>query len=470
MSTLSSSVTLSTTLPSTTGYTLDTTVASGATAELSQDQKFKLLATSQSIYDDLSETTTTTYGLALTNISTNPTIALASGSNSNYAYTSLSNFTVGGDTFYVASYLKGGSQLAFRVFDNMGATVIAETVADSGTKIDSVYYNGLGALVLAYNNSTEYASLAFSDPDTPVANADMATMKQDAVLTVNVLANDTAPTNNKLSLTSATVTSGSADVAIVKGKLTVDYTGAELWLDETAQVTVNYVVSDGTHSSTGTLTVDVTDPFNRITGGGNSDNLNGKAGRDYVTAGGEGDSVDGRAGADVIFGEAGSDHIQGGEGNDIIIGGAGVDSLFGDGGSDTIVDGENSDIVYCGGGNDTVITGAGDDTVSGEAGNDIIYMGAGDDLYYGGGGADTFYLFLGTGLSELLDFDSSDTVKIDTEAAAGMVISRIASTVTINLVDGGEIRVSFESAKEAKATDWYEIGDYSIPTDPHGLY
>lgn len=470
MSTLNSSVTLSTTLPSTTGYTLDTTVASGTTAEFSQDQKFKLQATSATGYDSGSHQYVTTYGLALANVTTSSSITLASGASSNYAYVSLSNFAVADDTFYVASYLKGANQVAFRVFDDTGATVIAETIVDSGTKVDSIYYDGSGALVLAYNNSTEFASLAFSDPDAPVANADTATMKQDAVLTVNVLANDTDPTSDTLSLISAEVVGGSADVAIVKGKLTVDYTGDALWLDETAQITVNYVVSDGSHSSTGTLTVDVTDPFNRITNGGQGDILLGAAGRDYVRAGGGDDIVQGSVGSDVILGEGGSDQIYGDAGDDILIGGTGDDSTLGGAGNDILLGGEGNDVVYGGGGDDTLIDSVGNDKARGFEGDDTIYDGAGKDTYTGGDGADTFYFFLGAGSNRIDDFDSSDTVRVDTEAAAGMAINRQGSSVSLELADGGQIKVMFESAKAAKATDWYEIGDYSVPTDSHGLY
>lgn len=478
MPVLNSSVSLTATLPDTEAFNLDTVITSGATGELSQDKSFKLLATSQTGYSMSSHSYVTTYGLQLTNLATNGTITLETGSSASYQYTSLSNFTVGDDTFYIASYLKGGSQLAYRVFDNAGATVIAETLIDAGTRIDSLYYDERGALVLAYNNSTEFASLTFSDPDAPLAVADNATMKQDAELTVNVLANDTDPNSDKLTLSSATLVSGSADISVVKGKITVDYTGDSLWLDETAEITVSYVVTDGTHSSTGVLTVDVTDPFNRITGNEGSEKIDGTTGRDYIMAGDGKDVVRGGVGSDIIFGEAGNDRLIGEDGKDILIGGAGIDNLYGDDGNDILVDGDDNDLAVGGDGNDIFIGGAGPDISSGGAGRDTFYDGAGADFYNGEGGADTFYFFLGGGdVDKISEFAADDKIRIDMDAAAGMQIIRNSPaadwrpySVTMIFADGAEVIIEFLDKKDAKGTDWYEIGDYSVPTDPHGLY
>ncbi|MBX9456687.1 MAG: hypothetical protein KL863_12025 [Rhizobium sp.] len=469
---LNSSVSLTTTLPQTTGFTLDTIVTSGATAELSQDAKFSLKTTSAEVYDHSNHGNyITTYGLQLTNLATKGTVTLASGSSSSYQYTSLSNFTVGDDTFYIASYLKGGSQLAYRVFDDAGATVIAETAVDTGSRIDAIHYDGTGGLVLAYNNNTEFATLIFSDPDGPVAAPDSATMKQDAKLTVNVLANDTDPTSDTLSLLSATVVGGSANVAVVKGKLTIDYTGEDLWLDETAQLEIQYVISDGTHSSTGVLTVDVTDPFNRLTGHG----AVGTTGRDYVTdAAG---TIRSYEGADIVVTGDDATYVIGGNGDDIIIGGAGRDNLIGNAGDDILVGGGGDDYMSGGEGNDMLIDGDGNDEYLGGPGADTFYDAAGDDLYRRAEGADTFYFFLGAGKNQVNYFDSQDTLRIDADAAVDMQITRKPasndgdlSRVTFKLADGGQIVVSFEDKKDAKGSDWYEIGDYSVPTDSHGLY
>jgi Ca2+-binding RTX toxin-like protein len=478
MPALNSSVTLTATLPDTEAFNLDTVITSGATGELSQDNAYKLLATSQTGYNMSSHSYVTTYGLQLTNLATNGTITLETGSSSTFQYTSLSNFTVGGDTFYIASYLKGGSQLAYRVFDNAGATVIAETLIDAGTRIDSLYYNERGALVLAYNNSTEFASLTFSDPDAPVAVADSATMKQDAELTVNVLANDTAPNGDKLSLVSATVTGGSADVSVVKGKLTVEYTGADLWLDETSEITINYVISDGIYDSTGILTVEVTDPFNRITGDETGEDIAGTKGRDYVLAGAGDDIVAGKDGADVLIGADGDDVLRGDDGNDILIGGAGRDRLFGGAGNDILVGGDGNGAALGEDGNDTFIDGAGRGGHYGGAGRDTFYDGAGADTYRGAAGADIFHFFSGAGTGNVIyEFDAQDTVRIDSDAAVGMQIIRNSPaadwrpySVTMIFADGSDVILEFEDKKDAKGTDWYEIGDYSVPTDVHGLY
>lgn len=478
MSALVSTLSLTTTLPSTEGYTLDTTITTGFANEYSQDEKFRLWAADETYYDSATHQYVTAYGLRLINTSTNATITLASRTSTSYTYTSLSNFTIGDETFYIASYLKGGNQLAFRVFDDTGAAVITETAVDSGTKIDGVYYDGLGALVLAYNNSTEYATLSFSDPNGPVAVADVATMKEDAKLTVDVLANDTDPNGDKLSITSASLVSGSADVAVVKGKVTVDYTGASLWLDETAQVEIQYVVSDGTHSSTGNLTIEVIDPFNRVTGDDSRQDGDGTSGRDYALLGAGNDRIAARSGSDVIFGEEGRDLVYGEDGNDIAIGGAERDHMSGGSGNDVLVSGEGLDRSSGDDGNDTFIDGAGNDYCFGDAGRDTFYDGAGGDWYTGGEGADTFYFFSSAGTGNVIrEFDAQDKLRIDSDAAVGMQILQNTPaanwrpySVTIEFADGGDIILEFVDKKDAKGSDWYEIGDHSVPTDSHGLY
>ena len=95
----------------------------------------------------------------------------------------------------------------------------------------------------------------------PVANADTASVLTGNSVTVDVLANDTDPnipaTSQVLSLTSASVSSGTAAVTVTPGGLQV-----VPGIGFTGDVVIQYVVGDGAGgSATGQLTVHVTSPF-----------------------------------------------------------------------------------------------------------------------------------------------------------------------------------------------------------------
>ena len=88
--------------------------------------------------------------------------------------------------------------------------------------------------------------------DAPVANPDTATILEDAAATnINVLSNDTDIENDTLSITSV-----NADVgAISSSGANVVYTPEANFY---GQVIVNYILSDGTDTAAGTLTINVT--------------------------------------------------------------------------------------------------------------------------------------------------------------------------------------------------------------------
>ena len=88
--------------------------------------------------------------------------------------------------------------------------------------------------------------------DAPVANADTATLLEDALATtIDVLSNDTDVENDTLSITAASATSG----AVSFSGSDVVYTPAS---DFNGTATVNYTVSDGTDTAAGELTITVT--------------------------------------------------------------------------------------------------------------------------------------------------------------------------------------------------------------------
>ena len=95
----------------------------------------------------------------------------------------------------------------------------------------------------------------------PVAVNDSASVLTGNSITVDVLANDTDPnipaTSQVLSLSSASLLSGTAAVTVVPGGVQV-----VPGIGFTGDVVIQYVVSDGAGgSATGQLTVHVTSPF-----------------------------------------------------------------------------------------------------------------------------------------------------------------------------------------------------------------
>lgn len=169
----------------------------------------------------------------------------------------------------------------------------------------------------------------------------------------------------------------------------------------------------------------------------------------------------GNGGADTLTGGAESDQLQGGDGDDILNGGAKQDFLFGDAGADTLIGGTGNDYAYVddpgdvvdgGGGTDRVrvqnvaglaidmstwsgvervdgdagddildgstftsglvlLGNGGADTLTGGAGNDVIFGNAGADTLAGNGGTDV--LVGGTGVDVFSGGAGDDVIFVD---------------------------------------------------------
>ena len=89
--------------------------------------------------------------------------------------------------------------------------------------------------------------------DAPVAHADSATTVEDTPVVIDVLANDTDVDGDTLSISSASVPSGEGSVVVSGGVL--EYTPPA---DQSGDVQLSYVVSDGTLTDTGTVLVTIT--------------------------------------------------------------------------------------------------------------------------------------------------------------------------------------------------------------------
>jgi len=90
-----------------------------------------------------------------------------------------------------------------------------------------------------------------------------------------------------------------------------------------------------------------------------------------------------------MSGDNGRDIFEGGEGNDLLIGRKGRDLLSG---------------------------GSGRDILKGGSGSDTLDGGAGNDRLFGGKGADTFVLKSFGGKDKIRDFETGDTIQVETSA------------------------------------------------------
>ncbi|WP_420860155.1 Hint domain-containing protein [Marivivens marinus] len=277
----------------------------------------------------------------------------------------------------------------------------------------------------------------------PVALDDIANTALTNAVTIDVLANDSDPEGEPLTVVSATLADPTQGSVVINGDGTITFTPAA---GVEGEVIINYTIEDPNgNSDSATVTVMVADGTVEGTAGddvinvgytgdpegdmvdnndavlpgdtGNDDLIYGFGGNDSITAGdgddevygGDGnDFIHGVAGNDTLFGDAGDDTIVGSFDDDTIYGGTGNDSINGQGGVDTLYGGDGDDIVKGGTEGDFVYGGAGNDEVSGSSGDDVVSGGTGDDTVYGQGGEDT--LSGGAGNDSIYGGDDKDSI------------------------------------------------------------
>uniref|UniRef100_UPI002631D2E5 Ig-like domain-containing protein n=1 Tax=uncultured Sulfitobacter sp. TaxID=191468 RepID=UPI002631D2E5 len=286
----------------------------------------------------------------------------------------------------------------------------------------------------------------------PVAEDDVAETPEDTPVTIPVLANDTDPQSDPLTVTEATSPDGEVtindDGTIVftpdedfNGPTTITYTVADPdGNEDTATVDVNVIpandppVTQDDVAETNqdeAVIIDVlandSDPDGdplvvhsasspngevAINGDGTitftpAPGFNGPAEITYTVSDGQGGETPGTV--DVIV----SDGIVTGTDGDDLIDGDFDEDPEGDvvDGGDGFLPGEGpeDDIINAGDGNDTVIAGEGDDDVSGGTGDDSIDGGTGDDELDGDEGNDT--LIGGEGDDTLNGGEGDDTLE-----------------------------------------------------------
>ena len=358
-----------------------------------------------------------------------------------------------------------GEDDADAIYGGTGDTVDG---GETGDDNDTLYVSNVGSIaydpgnpengVVTFTDGTtmpffNIENVVITDNPTPVANPDAATTSEDTTVTIAVLANDTDPNGDPLTLTSATAPHGTVTIN-ANGTLTytpdANFNGTD---------TISYAITDpngNTATSTVTVTIsavnDAPDAQNdsTITTSGatviipilaNDADVDGDLlaiqgtptspdGTVVVNpdgtlgftsnAGFTGQTTisytisDGQGGTDsatvtvTVGSPAGRDGIVRGTGGSDLIDGAYTGDPDGDrvDATDAILPGAGpqDDRILAGAGNDTVRAGLGNDSVEGGTGNDSVDGGVGDDTLFGQSGDDTLdggdgndRLFGGTG-------------------------------------------------------------------------
>ncbi len=253
--------------------------------------------------------------------------------------------------------------------------------------------------------------------DAPILEDDTAQTALNTNVIIPILANDSDPDGDLLTVTSATSPNGSVGI---NDDGTLSFTPSEGF---TGSAEIIYVVSDGNGgAAAATVNVSVSDGI--VMGTDGDDNIDtgyigdpdgdlvdngdavlpGEAPQDDIIIAGDGN--------DTVEAGEGADEVNGGEGDDVINTGSSAplpdlaypgvfaedsdpeddrDSVDGGAGDDTISTGDDRDTITGGSGDDVIDAGIDDDDISGGGGDDRIVGAEGNDNITGGAGNDTIY-------------------------------------------------------------------------------
>ncbi|MEG4805275.1 Ig-like domain-containing protein [Microcoleus sp. ARI1-B5] len=226
--------------------------------------------------------------------------------------------------------------------NNQGMPTVLGTVnfVGSSTFSGNSAANDAGTLT---NNDDVYGTQIPPSNQPPVANPDSATTTKNTAVTISastLLANDTDPDNNPLSITG--VSNATNGTAVLNNNGTPGNTADDFIVFTpttgfSGNASFNYTLSDGSLTNIGNVTVTV---GTNLSGGNGDDLLNGTAGNDSLSGGNGQDTLNGSAGNDTLNGGNGADNLTGGTGNDILTGGNGPDTFIFAAldGTDTITD------------------------------------------------------------------------------------------------------------------------------------
>lgn len=251
----------------------------------------------------------------------------------------------------------------------------------------------------------------------PIANDDSATVIVGQSVTFSVLANDSDPDGDSISVSSFTAPAQGSVIDNGNGSFT--YTAA---LSGNGSDRFSYTISDAdgvTDTATVNLTVNRvavvgTQRADRLNGTIASERIEGQGGSDQIVGNGGNDELLGESGNDILTGGSGNDLIDGDTGNDTITGNGGYDRLVGGSGNDRIVGGAQDDVILGGSGNDTITTGGSDGNgtateITSRGGGDVIFTGSGSDVITLGTGKATVVLEQDSGFDTINNFQLGQT-------------------------------------------------------------
>lgn len=247
---------------------------------------------------------------------------------------------------------------------------------DDNVPLGNPYHQYSGA---KYNGEIDLSSQA------PIGGDDSATTEMETDVIIDVLANDTDPDGDALSVDGI--------VQPIHGQVFDNGDGTLTYrpgLEFTGTETFKYWATDGFGNFTPvSVSVETTPAPVPV-----DDVIVGTAGEDTLHGYEGDDTVYGEDGNDTLYGDSGDDVLSGGEGHDLLDGGEGADNLYGDGGDDLLLGHEGSD------------------RQDGGDGNDTLNGGSGSDVLTGGKGADHFVFSQGFDTDTIMDFEFK-TDKID---------------------------------------------------------
>jgi Ca2+-binding RTX toxin-like protein len=170
----------------------------------------------------------------------------------------------------------------------------------------------------------------------PTAVNDNVTTNQNIAVSINVLANDSDPNGDVITVEAFDGVSTEGGNIVLDNRGTPDnLTDDRLVYTPLANFSgsdsFTYTISDGTATATASVVVEV---GVNLDGGNGTDELTGTPGDDRLNGGN---------GKDTLTGLAGNDTLSGDNGNDILNGGAGVDQLTGGLGGDIFTGGSEAD-------------------------------------------------------------------------------------------------------------------------------
>ncbi|PZD72635.1 Leukotoxin [Acaryochloris thomasi RCC1774] len=370
--------------------------------------------------------------------------------------------------------------------DSDGGAVVVDAVGDATSGIAALNDDGtvtytpndgfVGDDSFTYDVSdgqggtdTATVNVTVSDVIAPNGNPDAV---DDSVTTdagvaaiVNVLANDTDPDGDPITVDA--VGDATSGTTALNDDGTVTYTPNDGFVGDDS---FTYDVSDGNGGTdTAVVSVSVLDDGGAapdIVGTGGRDFLRGTDGDDTIKGLGSKDLIIAKGGSDQIHGGAGSDRVFGGSGNDLIYGNRGRDVLLGQNGNDRISGGENNDTLIGGKGNDVLSGDANRDVIIGGRGNDVLMGVTGDDILIGGRGQDTFVFGNGDGTDTVFDFTTgTDFIGlVDGELAfSDLDISQNGFITTLGVTETGETlaRLIGVDAENLTADQFVTVPDVS---------